>query len=177
MPPKTIAQKMRSPLSNIQLCSMLGCAEDDVILYSKLKEYSTIDELLPHDKSFKILLLEDKPRSGHYTALYRQGDLICYFNSYGDKPDRDMNCIPRLIRKMLGEDRPEITRLCADREIWYNHHKLQGEKSQVCGRYCMFFVSCLQMGFSPDQAIELLYKTKQNGGYRTFDEAVCSITP
>ena len=174
---KTIKEKMRTPLSNTEICSSLGYNESDIILYSKLSEYKSIQELLPEDKSFKILLLEEAPNRGHFVCLYRQEDLIVYFNSYGEKPDRDMKCIPRCIRKMLGEDRPEITRLCDGMKIWYNDRRLQGKDTQTCGRYCIFAIEMMKMGYSPDQVLEALSKHKERTGYSTYDEVVCSITP
>jgi hypothetical protein len=169
-------QKLMSPLSNHQLYAMVGCGEDDVIAYSKLRGFESIDELLPTDKSFKILLLEESRNRGHFTCLYRQDDLICYMNSYGDKPDRDLNCIPRMIRRMLGEDRAEIQRLCEGKTIWYNEKKLQGDKTQTCGRWCVAFIECLKMGHTPDQFLELIVAHKKKTDYKTFDEVVCSIT-
>lgn len=174
---KTIQEKLMTPLTNHEICSMVGYKEEDIIPYSTLSKYKTIQELLPEDKSFKILLLEEAPNRGHFVALYRQDDLIIYFNSYGEKPDRDMNCIPRCVRKMLGEDKPEISRLCDGMTIWYNERRLQGKDSQTCGRYCVFAIEAMKMGYSPDQVIELLSKHKERTGYDTYDEAVCSVTP
>ena len=174
---KTIEEKMMTPLTNTEICSMLGYKEEDIIPYSKLAEYKTIQELLPEDKCFKILLLEEAPNRGHFVCLYRQEDLIVYFNSYGEKPDRDMKCIPRCIRKMLGEDKPEITRLCDGMKIWYNHKKLQGKDTQTCGRYCVFAIEMMKMGYSPDQVLEALTRYANQNGHESYDTAVCAITP
>jgi hypothetical protein len=173
----TIQQKLSTPLSKDELCSFLGCREEDIIPYSTLRNYDTIEQLLPDDKTFKILLLEEEPRRGHWVAIYRKSSMICYANSYGEKPDRDMNCIPRLVRKMLGEDRPEISRLCGEREIWYNDVKLQGKTSQVCGRYCVYFIEMNKMGYSPDEALDKLMKLKHSKQYDSYDEAICALTP
>lgn len=174
---KTIQEKLMTPLTNQELCSMVGCSDADIIPYSKLSSFKSIQELLPQDKSFKILLLEEAPQRGHWVVLYRQEDLIVYFNSYGERPDRDMNCIPRCVRKMLGEDQPLIQRLCEGLTIWYNDRKLQGRNSQTCGRYCVFAIETMKMGYSPDQVLELLSKHKERTGYDSYDEVICSVTP
>jgi hypothetical protein len=81
MPKRTIQQKVMTPLSKDELCHFIGCSPSDIIPYSTLREYDTIEELLPDEKSFKILLLEEQPRRGHWVALYRDNETICYANS------------------------------------------------------------------------------------------------
>ena len=57
--------------------------QKDIIKYSDLKNYSSIDQLLPKNKSFKFMLLESKHNSGHWLGLLRYNKTIEFFNSYG----------------------------------------------------------------------------------------------
>jgi hypothetical protein len=179
MPSVSIKKKLDTPLSKEQLIHMIGCKDEDIIPYSNLRNYDTIDELLPKDKDFKILLLEEEKYRGHWVTLLRDNNIICYFNPYGNKPDRDMDCIPRIVRKMLGQDRPEITRLCRDYDIWYSDHKFQGPNSQVCGRYAVYFIEMVcKMNYTPDQAVDKLIKAKESmKQHKTYDELIASLTP
>ena len=98
------------PLSDAKVREALG---DDVkiLKYSELKNYVTIDELLPAVNSFFICLLEEELNSGHWVCCLRLGDGLFYFNSYGIKFDLDINVIPMCIRRILGEDKREFSRL------------------------------------------------------------------
>ena len=134
----------------------LGYKEEYIIPYAKLTEHKTIQEILPEDKCFKILLLEESPNRGHFVCLYRPEDLIVYSNSYDEKHDRDMKCIPRCITQDVGENKLEITRMCDGMKIWYNHKKLQGKDRQTYSQYCVFAIEIMKMGYSPDQVLEAL---------------------
>jgi hypothetical protein len=52
--------KMNQPLSSVQLEKSLGISMDDIMKYSQLRDYTTIESLLPADGDYKILLLEEK---------------------------------------------------------------------------------------------------------------------
>ena len=54
------------------------------IEYKDLKNYTSIDELLPNDKDFAVLLYESQPNSGHWTALLKYDNDIELFDSYGN---------------------------------------------------------------------------------------------
>ena len=79
--PKSVEERMKTPMSNSDLEKHTGIKEADIILYSNLRNYSKIEELLPDDKSARIILMEEVPQSGHWVALMRYGKTIEYFNS------------------------------------------------------------------------------------------------
>ena len=163
-----------TPLSDGLVRQALG-NDTRIIKYSELKNYETIDDLLPTINSFFIILLEEEMNSGHWTCMFRTPTGYYYFNSYGQKYDVDISVIPMCIRKILGEDKREITRLLDGKTCEWNNTKLQGDKSQVCGRWCILCISmCCMMGYSPDDFIKFIKdKSKELG--KSCDEIVAKF--
>jgi hypothetical protein len=162
------------PLSDSKVREALG---DDVkiLKYSELKKYATIDELLPKINSFFICLLEEEFGRGHWVACMRLGEGLFYFNSYGQKYDTDLSVVPRCIRKILGEEKKEFSRLFDGQKCEYNKTVLQGSKSQVCGRYCILAITMMAfMGYSPAEFIEFI-QAKSKTMDKSCDEVVASI--
>ena len=50
-----------------------------ILKYSQLKNIMNIEELLPNEQSYCIILYESQPNSGHWTAIMRIDDNIEYF--------------------------------------------------------------------------------------------------
>jgi hypothetical protein len=165
-----------SALSNSEICTFLQCSQDHIKTYSELSKYETIDQLLPHDKSFIILLLEDSKNRGHWTSLMRLGNVIYYFNSYGLKYDRDLSCIRWTIRRILGETKPEIARLCEGHPLEWNHICYQSKTSESCGRYCVVAVEFLcKLGYTEPQFHKQMRILKQK--YGSYEKAMQYIVP
>jgi hypothetical protein len=58
---------IKTPLTDDDLERFLGKgAKDNVIKYSELGNYSDLEELLSHDKSYKIILIEYEKNKGHW---------------------------------------------------------------------------------------------------------------
>jgi len=152
---------MDTPLSNTDVAERLSIPVSDVLTYPELKHFESIDELLPGEYSFRILLLEDKRASGHWVCVLRQKNKIYYFNSYGSQggPDEDLHVVSRAMRKILGEDSDEFTRLLNGKTLVSNSIKFQGDDSQTCGRYAvMAAVACCQMRTPFDVFIKWLQR-------------------
>ncbi len=167
--------KIDTPLSDGAVREALG-ADTRILKYSELKNYKTIFELLPKINTFFICLLEENLNRGHWVTIMRLKNGFFYFNSYGQKYDRDVSVIPRCIRKILGQDPArEFTRLLGGRPCDWNKTKLQGETSQVCGRYCVLAIVFLCfLGHSPAELIEFLTEKAAAEG-TTPDAVVCQI--
>ena len=79
---------MNKPLSNEEIEQSIGPC---VILYSDLEKYPTIQNLLPRNGEYVVILVREKKNSGHWVLLYRKGlHHYIYFNSYGYKWDTQM---------------------------------------------------------------------------------------
>jgi hypothetical protein len=167
--------KIDTPLSDGAVREALG-ADTRILKYSELKKYGSMAELLPKPNTFFICLLEEDVNRGHWVAMMRLKKNYFYFNSYGVKYDADLSVIPRCIRKILGQDPArEFTRLLGGRKCEWNKTKLQGETSQVCGRYCVLaIVFCCFLGHSPAELVEFLTEKAENES-TTPDAVVTSI--
>ena len=91
-----IQKRIETPMSNEDLEKYLAFKPEDIIKYSELSNYHTIQQLLPKEDDFKIILIEEKQNFGHFVSVQRQGKVITYFNSYGAKWDRGINIVPKI---------------------------------------------------------------------------------
>lgn len=142
-----LKEKIAEPLTNTDLENYLGKnVQDHIVKYSELASYNNIKELLPHNKSYKILLIETKLNSGHWVCITRLNDVIEVFNSYGCKPSRDDFCyVPKLTNLLLGQTEPFLNNLLNDAvkdkefKVVYNKVKFQKSSRSIntCGRWCV----------------------------------------
>ena len=135
--------------------------------YADLSKYKTIEQLLPKDGDFKIILIEDKQNSGHWVSVARYGKTIEYFNSYGCKYDTDWRWIPRLVRIVLGQNTNDLTRLFKQAEkdgykVVYNKKRLQklSPNIQTCGRHIVFRRHLAQMGYNLKEYQDLMERLR-----------------
>ena len=152
---ESIVSRISKPMTDLDLEQYVGVKPKDIIKYSELKNYKSMTDLLPKDKSFRIILIEDKFNSGHFVAILRYGDTVEFFNSYGGKPDDDWKFINRMIRVILGENTNELTRLfkkATDKgfKTVYNTTRLQklSNNIQTCGRWCVLRIELMKAGYN-----------------------------
>jgi hypothetical protein len=150
----------QQPLSNNELGVLLGLRVQDIIKYSDLGQFETMDDLFKYGKPYRIILIETEPNRGHWVCALKVNGNFYYFNSYGKAPDRDLNTIPRLLRKCLGQDSNEFRRLIGDGDLWYNKHKFQKDKTQTCGRWCALVCTLAAVGYEGPEIVEYLVKHK-----------------
>jgi hypothetical protein len=169
--------KIYQPLSASQVESALGLGTR-ILKYSELKNYETINDLLPNINDFVILLLEDSQNHGHWTCLMKyDNDKYYYFNSYGKKYDTDLSVVPMCIRRILGQENKEIARLLDGKTCSWNKNAFQNERSQVCGRYCILAVSMItKMGFSPPDFERFLLE-KSKLANKSVDSMIAGFVP
>lgn len=165
---------MDIPLTNEQVMSALNATNDNIIKYADLSDYSGLSEVLK-DNDFIIILVESEKNSGHWVSLYRNySNQYTYFNSYGLKYDSDLNFVSRMANKILGNERNTIKTLMENdnAEIEWNRIKYQGNKSQVCGRYCVDFIRRMREGLSLKQYQTFLKQNKQG----SYDNTIIELT-
>ena len=56
----------------------------------ELRHIDDLDELLTKDIDYCIVLYEDRPNRGHWTALSKYDGIYEHFDSYGNKPDKSL---------------------------------------------------------------------------------------
>ena len=131
-----------------------------VIKYSDLADYSNINELLPNNKDFKIILVESQYNCGHWVAVMKYGDIIEWWNSYGTKPEYDFKFIPTTIKHLLGQGGNLLTKLLNTRskeqKLYYNKKKFQNLADGVntCGRWCIARILAMLVGYELDDFIK-----------------------
>lgn len=152
---KMIAGRVSTPMTDADLERHTGIKGSDIIKYSDLKNYNDITDLLPTDKSARIILIEDRYNQGHWVALLRYDKTIEYFNSYGAKWDTDWKFVNKMARMILGENTNEMTRLMDKAkqdgfETVWNDKAFQAldSKIQTCGRWCVFRIEMMKMGYN-----------------------------
>lgn len=166
---REIKDRISKPLTDGDIEKHTGLKE--VIKYSDLKNYNSIEDLLPTDKSAVIILIEDRLNSGHWVAVMRYNKTIEYFNSYGAKWDTDWKFINRMVRMILGENTNEMTRLMdkASADGWttiWNKHRFQklGAKIQSCGRHCVLRIEMMKMGYTLPEYYDFIKKREKEIG-------------
>jgi hypothetical protein len=150
-----IQNRISKPMSNEDLEKYLSVKPSDIMKYADLSNYQTIEQLLPKDGDFQIILIEDKQNSGHWVSVARYGKTIEYFNSYGSKYDTDFRFIPRIVSIILGQNTSDLTRLFKQAEkdgfkVVWNKKRLQklSPAIQTCGRHVVFRRHLAQMGYT-----------------------------
>jgi hypothetical protein len=166
-----IQARISKPMSDAEIESNIGIKSDDIIKYSDLKNFKTIGELLPHDKSFKIILIEDRYNSGHWVCVMKYGKVIEYFNSYGAKWDTDWKFVSKMIRVILNESQNDMTRLMkqAEHDGWrtiWNKHRFQklDNKIQTCGRWVTLRIEMMKIGYDLEEFARFIQRRKDETG-------------
>ena len=165
---REIKDRIPKPLTDGDIERHIGVKKDDILKYSDLKSFPKIEDLLPEDKSFRIILIEDRFNSGHWVCVMRYGKTIEYFNSYGCKWDTDWKFVSKMVRMILGENTNEMTRLMdtASKDGWstvWNKHRFQklSSKIQTCGRWCVLRIEMMKMGYDLQQFFDFIKKCEK----------------
>ena len=112
-----------------------------IILYEDLKNYNDINELLPNNKDYVVILFkQDDKGNNHWIGLLKYDNIIEHFCSYGSYPDEyyfewttqsDLN--------KAKEYKPYMSELLnkCGYEIVYSSKDYQKDKGQIatCGRH------------------------------------------
>jgi hypothetical protein len=149
-----------------------------IIKYSDLDSYATINDLLPNDKDFKVILIESSYNQGHWTAVMKYGNIIEYFNSYGTKPEHDFKFISTTIKHLLGQGGNLLTKLLKtknkEQKVYYNKKKLQqiNDNVNTCGRWCVARILAMRIGWELDDFINKVDEKVDETG-KPSDILVC----
>ena len=169
---KEIKSRIPKPLSDFDIEKHTG--QTEILKYSELSKYPSIEDILPTDKSSKVILIEDRLNSGHWVCVMRYGKTIEYFNSYGAKYDTDWKFVNRMVRMILNENTNEMTRLMdkAKSDGWetvWNKHRFQkiGAKIQTCGRHVVLRIEMMKIGYNLQEFYDFVKKQEKNMGEKS----------
>jgi hypothetical protein len=150
-------KELAKMFSNEDIERNLG--QNCIIKYSELADYNTINDLLPNDNDFKIILIESKMNTGHWCTVMKYKNIIEYFNSYGTVMGYDFKFISKFAMRMLGQSENLLTKLLLTKnkgqKIYYNKKKLQQNNDGVntCGRHVVARVLAMKCGYELDEYI------------------------
>lgn len=145
---KILNEELSEALTDTDLTDILGkSARSDIVKYSELKKYNSLDQLLPSKKSYKIILIEDSFNSGHWVVITRLGNMVSYFNSYGTFPSKELDFIGSGKNGRLGQSTKILNHLLEDGlksgfKIQYNKKQFQQLSPGIntCGKHCLLFI-------------------------------------
>lgn len=162
-----------------------------IMKYSDLRNYKSIEDLLPSNKTYAIILYENQKNKGHWVCIMRykdkkKGDLIEFFDSLADdgKPDSQLKWVSSETNKFLGQGKPILTTLLnkSNLPVIYNKFKFQSEGNNIdgkdintCGKHCIFRIINL---LNHNRNLEDYYKlmaTAKKQSKNTFDEIVAHL--
>ena len=135
-----------------------------IIDYDNLANYNDIDQLLPNSKSSFILLYEDSPNSGHWTAVGRDvNNDYWFFCSYGSDVDEPLSWTPKITRIKLGAGQKYLSKILNGRNVLYNSTPFQNENSDeaVCGDFVAFVVNQNSEGVPFEEILNNIVSLKQ----------------
>ena len=133
-----------------------------------------IDDGLPFDDRFCIILYLTGEKTGHWTCLANNRYGINFLDSYGDVIDDQLKHVDQNI---IGQNKKYLIDLLAKskKTIYYNDLQLQrlNENIATCGRYCALYFKYNYMNVD-DFIKKLLIKAKEYN--ISPDLTVCILT-
>ena len=165
----------RYSLSDADVRKILG-RKCRIIKYSEFSKYSDLDILLPNEKHYVVVLIEESPDRGHWCSLSKFKNKYQWFDAYGFRVDADLKWTSMSMRKSLHEDVPYLTNLLnrSDMDCIYNKVKYQKMSSDVntCGDHvCHYIHRMLKHDMDLQDYYIYMKNIKRTSGY-TYDEIV-----
>jgi hypothetical protein len=112
----------------------------DVKLYRELDKCNTLDDALGPNNAI-VLLYEQKNNFGHWCCVFRNNNIVFFFDPYGVWPDDQLDEIDKKYRLKSGQAYRQLSFLMAESpyQIDYNNHQLQSDHENIntCGRWCV----------------------------------------
>jgi len=152
-----------------------------IIKYNDLDNYTSIEEILPADDTYFILLYLDSPSTGHWVAMTRNKNLITFFDSYGGKIDSQLKWVDMGERIRLDTDKPCLTRLLKAGNVPYNYSPYDYQSNNpdiaTCGSHVLNFITCtLDKGMSVNDYRTHMERIRERTGL-DYDEIVSMNFP
>jgi hypothetical protein len=148
-------------LSDADIRHILGQGTK-IIEFKDMDMFKTIYDLLPNEKDFTIVLVEQKDNSGHWVMLLRDGNRIEQFDSYGVTLETELNFVSQAMNRMLGQSKQEFHTLMKtiddEDELVFNKARLQSEDPTIatCGRHCCLRALMHNLGYSLEEYLQFL---------------------
>lgn len=167
---------IEEPLGDDDIRAYLPQAK--IYKYSVLSKYNTLDDLLPGEVDYVILLYEDKPNKGHWVCVNKYDNIYEYFDSYGEIFDKPLQWNPAIENLQLNQ-KPYLTNLFnkTNKKVIYNPIKYQDTEDDIntCGRHCIFrILNLLEKKRDLKKYYELMKEIKKLTKY-PYDDIVANF--
>lgn len=144
-----------------------------IITYDELSKVKTIEKLLPHHKSYFILLYPvESTTNGHWCCMSRYDKTLEYFDSYGLPPDKPLDWgqfkqTPHYLSQLLAKTKLRIN---------FNTLDFQNKRDytiSTCGAFCVFRILTLtEMNLDLEKNNIMLKTLKESNEGKTYDDIV-----
>ena len=151
-----------------------------ILTFPELKNYSSIEELLPKDKTYFFLLFLSAPNSGHWVVVSRHNGKFEFFCSYSSRPE-DILGWTKKINQSLGQSVDYLGQLFnkTKLKVVYNPICYQSKREAVssCGRYCCFRIyTILKYNMDLNKFHNMMVDLKKKTG-KSYDAIVSEFVP
>lgn len=123
--------------------------DTNIITYPQFGSMSHIDECFDELGRCVFLFLTQSESSGHWVCMFKKGDSIEYFDSYGEKPEAQRSWVSKEQLAELGESEKYLWNLLKQSgyKVYYNTFPYQKNKDDVntCGRWVVARLICKDM--------------------------------
>lgn len=147
-----------------------------ILKYNEFKKFKNLNQIIPNNKDYIIILYETSPNSGHWCCLMNYDDNYEYFDSYGKEPSNPLSWNNPNVNIMLGQDKPYLNYLIesSNKDTYYNDIDYQSTKNDIntCGRHCIFRILCmLKKNYNLKQYYKFM-KSLKNKSNEQYDSIV-----
>jgi hypothetical protein len=170
---------MNTPLSLVDIQKLLPGVP--VITYPELEGKQHIEQVLGPDGRLVLLFLTTGLSEGHWVGIWRRGNTLCFFDSYGLAPDDERRWISGSKLVELHEDRPLLKNLFADAKargftttFSRDHYQNESNNVETCGRHVA--VRLNHADLSDGEYRTLIEQTARDHNASSPDEVVLNLT-
>ncbi|CAM9564902.1 unnamed protein product [Ectocarpus fasciculatus] len=175
--------RIKNPISDKQMERFWPATRGRILEYQELSRYTDIEQILPSNKSFVIILIEYKQNEGHWISVARYGKTIEFFNSYGKKHSKYDFMESKQLNRYLGQASMHLRYLLekeakeAKFDIVYNTQKFQRESDDVntCGRHVLMrLITLVEMDMDLSEYIQFMRQAKRDTK-KSYDRIVSDV--
>ena len=168
---KKIKQVEENSISDAEIKYYLPSA--NIMTYPELDIIQDIEQLLPRNDSYFVLLYLDTPNSGHWCTLKRFNNDIDYFCSYGTYPDDQIRkWYGKKLATELKENKLYLTNLLNKTKLKVNYNDMDYQNKNIdivtCGRHMINFIKSKK---DLKQYYKMMQKLRKETG-EDYDELV-----
>ena len=135
----------RRPLGDHEISAYLN-GNVKILKYNEITDYKNIEDLL-NPYGAVVILLETKHDFGHWICIKMTGNVISFFDSYGDFPDQQKKFVNTKFLKDSGQKFNIICKMLDDASykytIEFSDWRLQNMDDlsiATCGLWCSVFI-------------------------------------